>query len=58
MPLLISREGAFFWGEREMGGMDSGGGMGDADMDGRRKKFLKILRRHHGKSRTQSKEER
>ena len=37
--------------------MDSESGMGDVDMGRQRKKFLKIMIRHHGKSRPKSKEE-
>ena len=38
--------------------MDSESGMGDEDVDMQRKKFMKIMMRHHGKSRTRSEEER
>jgi hypothetical protein len=36
--------------------MDLEGGMSDKDMDMQKKKLLKTMARHHGKSRSKSKE--
>ncbi len=36
--------------------MDSEDGMGEGDMGGQKKKLLKTVMRHHGKSRSKSKE--
>jgi hypothetical protein len=56
-PFLSAKKGLFF-GRKGVRGMDSESGMGDADMDRQRKRLIVIMMRHHGKSRTRSKEER
>jgi len=54
-PFLSTKKGLFYYREG-VKAMDSEDSMGDADTDMQKKKLFKAMARHHGKSRSKSKE--